>query len=239
MKSVAVVTVTNGSRMQELNNCVDHIVMQTYPVMHYILCDGDFETFLMLREWFETPTRRVCYWDGFIGGKGLEGRKWLAASAMLVNEEVTFFCNDDDWYKPNHVETIMEQINKGYDWAYSLRSIYDKEGSYLFDDNCEALGEYHHAFNTDNQHFVDWCMWGMKTDVLKQLAVILAQKGYGIDRVFYNNARNLFPKFIGTGKHTFCFRLGGNEYSVIKEFFEIGNLQILKKFNNKIPWITT
>ena len=237
MKTAAVVTVTNGKREIELFQCVGSILEQTYPVTHYILCDGDIEVFEKIK--VNYPSCKVCYWDGKIGGKDLEGRRWLAAAPHLINEDVTFFCNDDDWYEPNHVETIMAKINSGYDWAYSFRKIHDKEGNFLFDDNCEALGEVSDTWNIPGHHFVDWCMWGMKTDCLKQISAIFSNKGWGIDRVFYDNAKRIFPNFIATGLHTFCFRLGGNEYSVQKEFFEQGNAEMLRRFNGKLPWIIT
>ena len=237
MKTAAVVTVTNGKRPWELANCVASIKAQTYPCQHYILCDEDFNKFAELKRLY--PEVLLCYWDAAIGGKDLEGRRWLAAAPHLVNEDVTFFCNDDDWYEANHVQTIMEKINSGHDWAYSFRKIYDKEGTFLFDDNCEALGEVHPVWVNNDHYFVDWCMWGMKTECLKQISAVFSNKGWGIDRVFYDNAKRIFPNFIATGLHTFCFRLGGNEYSVQREFFERGNAEILKRFNGKLPWIIT
>jgi hypothetical protein len=239
MKTAAVVTVTNGKRPGELLNCIMSVASQTYTVTHYILCDGDYQTFVDIRNIHGNGCVKVCYWDGQIGGKDLEGRRWLAAAPHLINEDVTFFCNDDDWYEVNHVQTIMEKINSGHDWAYSFRKIFDKEGAFLFDDNCEALGEVHPVWVNNNHYFVDWCMWGMKTECLKQISAVFSNKGWGIDRVFYDNAKRIFPNFIATGFHTFCFRLGGNEYSVQKEFFEKGNAEILSRFNGKLPWIIT
>jgi len=149
-----------------------------------------------------------------------------------------FFCNDDDWYKLNHVQSIMENIEQGYDWVYTLRSVYDKEGNYLLDDNCEALGELHDCYQAPGHRFVDWCMWGMKTPVLKALANVLSEPGWGGDRKFYEAARQFFPNFTWSGERTFCFRLGGNEYSVKQDFFEIGNYTMNGKYDNQLPWLT-
>jgi hypothetical protein len=235
LKTAAVVTVTNGKRPWELSNCIASVKAQTYPVVHYIVCDEGFNQYAELRRLY--PELRICYWDGFVGGKDVEGRRLYAASSFLVNEEVTFFCNDDDWYKPNHVQSIMTKIEEGYDWAYCLRSVYDKEGNYLLDDDCEALGELHDCWQADGHRFVDWCMWGMKTPLLKALANVLSQSGWGGDRKFYEVARQAFQNFTWSGERTFCFRLGGNEYSVTKDFFEKGNYTMLGKYNGKLPWI--
>ena len=235
MKTAAVVTVTNGKRPWELSNCIASVKAQTYPVVHYIVCDEGFNQYAELRRLY--PELRICYWDNFVGGKDVEGRRLYAASALLVNEDVTFFCNDDDWYKPNHVQSIMSKIDEGYDWAYCLRSVYDKDGAYVLDDDCEALGELHDCWQAQGHRFVDWCMWGMKTENLKMIASVLAQPGWGGDRKFYATAKQVFPKFTWSGERTFCFRLGGNEYSVDRGFFEKGNYTMLRKYDNKLPWL--
>jgi hypothetical protein len=180
----------------------------------------------------------MCYWDAKIGGNGYAGQRWLAAAPQLITEDVTFFCNDDDWYSPDHVKSIMDKIDEGYDWAYSLRSVHDKEGNFLFDDNCEALGELHDTWNIPGHRFVDWCMWGMKTEYLKQLAILLNRPDPTVDRQFYQAATRIVPKFAATGKHTFHFRMGGS-CGVQPEFFIEGNKRILEKFDGKLPWITT
>ena len=97
MKTAAVVTVTNGKRPLELEQCIKSVYSQTYACQHYILCDDNFNQFVELRRLY--PHVRLCYWDTKIGGKDLEGRRWLAAAPHLINEEVTFFCNDDDWFE--------------------------------------------------------------------------------------------------------------------------------------------
>jgi len=235
LKTAAVVTVTNGKRPWELSNCIASVKAQTYPVVHYIVCDEGFNQYAELRRLY--PELRICYWDSYVGGKDVEGRRLYAASAFLVNEDVTFFCNDDDWYKPNHVQSIMAKIDEGYDWAYCLRSVYDKDGVYVLDDDCEALGELHDCWQAQGHRFVDWCMWGMKTENLKMIASVLAQPGWGGDRKFYATAKQVFPKFTWSGERTFCFRLGGNEYSVDRGFFEKGNYTMLQKYDNKLPWL--
>jgi glycosyltransferase involved in cell wall biosynthesis len=236
MKTAAVVTVTNGKRPKELEQCVASISSQTYKAKHYILCDGDWDDYMAIR-WLY-PTLKVCFWDAPIGGNGWAGQRWLSAAPHLVTEDVTFFCNDDDWYEENHVQTIMEKIKAGYDWAYSFRKIHDQEGNFLLLDNCEALGEESSVWNIPNHHFVDWCMWGMKTNLLKQISIVLNDPNPQVDRMFYATAKQVFPHFTSTKQHTFNFRIGGT-CGVQKEFFEIGNLEMLKRFDNKLPWIIT
>jgi len=236
MKTAAVVTVTNGKRPEQLTSCVKSIADQLYPVTHYILCDGEYDTFTKIRD--DYMSAKVCYWDSKIGGNGWAGQRWLSAAPNLITEDVTFFCNDDDWYEENHVQTIMEKIEAGYDWAYSFRKIHDEEGNFICEDNCEALGEAADVWNVPGHRFVDWCMWGMRTDLLKQISIVLNNPSPQVDRMFYTTAKQLFPNFAGTNQHTFNFRLGGT-CGVQREFFEFGNGEMLKRFNGKLPWILT
>lgn len=235
MRTAAVVTVTNGKRMDQLIQCRNSIANQTYPCEHYILCDSDLDVFLDIDKRFSA---RVCYWDNQIGGNGWAGQRWLAAAPHLITEDVTFFCNDDDWYEENHVQTIMDRIEQGYDWAYSFRKIHDQEGNFVCLDNCEALGEAADTWNIPGHRFVDWCMWGMKTNLLRQISIVLNDPSPQVDRTFYATAKQLFPHFTSTNQHTFNFRLGGT-CGVQKEFFEFGNGEMLKRFNGKLPWILT
>ena len=235
MKTAAVVTVTNGKRPWELANCIASIKAQTYPCQHYILCDQNFNKFAELKRLY--PDVILCYWDAKIGGDGFLGQRWCAAAPHMINEDVTFFCNDDDWYEENHVQTIMEKIEEGYDWSYSFRKVCDSKGAFLFNDNCEALGEASPVWVDPNHHFVDFCMWGMKTECLKQISSVVSRPGPDYDRHFYALAKQAFPKFAATLKHTFNFRLGGG-CGVQKEFFEMGNAEMLKRHNGTLPWIT-
>ena len=129
--TAAVVTVTSGR--EELERCVESIEAQTYQVaMHHIVTDAivSFNDYQALRKRYCSDKRSVSFWDGRIGGLGLEGRRLFAAAPYLVNEDVLFMLPDDDWFKPNHVESLMNIIADGKDWAYSLMSVYDKAVSY-------------------------------------------------------------------------------------------------------------
>jgi len=234
LRTAAVVTVTNGKRPWELSNCIASIKAQTYPCQHYVLVDNNFALSAELKRIY--PEVKVCHWDAKIGGDGWAGQRWLSAAPHLITEDVTFFCNDDDWYEANHVQTIMEKIEAGYDWAYSFRKICDQKGAFLFNDHCEALGEAADVWNVPGHRFVDWCMWGMRTDLLKQISIVLNNPSPQVDRMFYATAKQLFPNFTSTNQHTFNFRLGGT-CGVQKEFFEAGNAEMLKRHNGVLPWV--
>jgi hypothetical protein len=202
-----------------------------------LFTDGiiSFDAYLEMAKKYRSDKRFVCYWDRKTG-KG--GNHLTSAAPHLVTEDITFFVFDDDWYKPNHVESLVNIIKEGNDWAYSFRSIYDKDGEYLFDDICESLGEEHWAWNMEGHHFAETSSVAMKTQLYRNLSNCYQSKEWGPDRLFYQHAKQLYPKFKGSKQHTVCFRLGGNPGSVTKEFFEYGNQFILDKYNGQLPWVT-
>lgn len=233
--TVAVVIITSGRK--ELEKCVNSVRCQTYPCSVYIFTDA-----ILSRSEYNAMADKysschVSYWATKIGGKDLEGRRLIAAAPHLINEDITMFLMDDDWYKPNHVENAVKIIEQGHDWTFSFRSIYDKEGNYLFDDNCESLGEYSDCWNTPGERFAETSSVAMKTPAYRNLANVYNIKGFGVDRHFYKLAKQMYPNVKGTGKHTMCFRLGGNEMSVQQDFFVAGNAEMLRRHNGNLPWV--
>jgi hypothetical protein len=128
----------------------------------------------------------------------------------------------------------VNKIQEGNDWAYSLRKIYDKNGNYLCDDNCESLGKWPVFFNNEVFH-IDTSSFAIRRDV----AVRIGHAWYGqwgADRQFFGALRNNFPKFDCSNDYTMCYRLDGNPNSVTHEFFENGNAASAEKYSTNFPW---
>jgi glycosyltransferase involved in cell wall biosynthesis len=235
MMSAAVVTVSNGRKT--LDRTIQSVVAQTHPCKHYLALDGiiSFDEFVALKN--KHPQSEVLWCSQKVGGPMLEGRRLLAAMSYLVKEDVIFFLNDDDWYEPDHVESLMKIIKSGCDWAYSHRQIYDQNGQYVCHDLCESLGEEHDVWNSPRHRFVETCSIAMKTEIMVQLAQVYWPAGYGPDRVFYHHAKQLFPNFRGSKKATMCFTVDGNDMSVKSDFFLLGNQHMKEKYPDGMPWL--
>jgi hypothetical protein len=152
----------------------------------------------------------------------------------LVNADIICYLDEDNWYEPCHINKLVEKIQNGNDWAYSLRKIYSKESEYLCDDNCESLGKWPVYFNNQVFH-IDTSSFAIKRDI----AVRIGHAWYGqwgADRQFFSNLSMHFPKFDCTYAHTLCYRLDGNPNSVTKEFFDQGNEVMRKKYGDVFPW---
>lgn len=235
---VLVITPTTGA--PELVDAVESVQKQTYKdVEHLLVVDG---------QEFESRTRRVldnvvtlpeiCVLPYNTGGGGFYGHRIMAAFSHLVNHDYVLFLDQDNWYEPDHVESLIKEIKQfNLDWAYSLRKIYNKEKEYLCDDNCESLGRWPVWVN-EGAYLIDVSSYCFKTSFLRNVGHIW-DFGWGADRRFYTILKDNLKhqNYTCTGKHTLNYRLGGNEGSVQAEFFTEGNKRTMEKYNGKLPWL--
>ena len=229
---VAVVTPTIGSKT--LKKCIDSVDKQTYKdLTHYVFVDGN-----QFREGVDKltnglPNIQRVYLEENVG-KGWYGHRVYAASSFLVNADVICYLDEDNWFDIHHVEDLVGVLKKGNDWAYSLRKIYDKDGEFICNDECESLGRWPIYFD-DRAFHIDTSSFAVRRDV----AVRVGHAWYGqwgADRQFYKVLSAHFPNYDCTNSNTLCYRLDGNENSVKPEFFENGNAINLKKYNGIYPW---
>ena len=232
---VAVVTPTIGN--PKLVDCLASVDKQTYQdITHYIFIDGK-EHVSNVEEMLEgaTKVKTVVLEENV--GKGWYGHRVFAACSFLVNADIIVYLDEDNWFEPCHVEKLVAKINEGFDWAYSLRKIYDKDGNFLCEDNCESLGKWPVYFNNEVFH-IDTSSFAVKRDC----AVRIGHAWYGqwgADRQFFSNLSKFFPKFDCTNVHTSCYRLDGNPNSVTKEFFDKGNQTMQERYGDNLPWKST
>jgi glycosyltransferase involved in cell wall biosynthesis len=232
---VAVVTPTIGT--VHLAKCIDSVQNQTYENMtHYIFMDGE-HTFENIKPYlFTSAGKRTIKTTALQEniGKGWYGHRVYAACSFLVNADVICYLDEDNWIEPCHVEKIVNKLEEGNDWVYSLRKIHDKDGNFLCEDNCESLGKWP-VFSNPNAYHIDTSCYGVRRDV----AVRIGHAWYGqwgADRQFFAAIKQHFPNFGCTNVHTVGYRLDGNPNSVTKEFFEEGNAINDKKYNGEFPW---
>lgn len=231
---VAVITPTIGSKL--LSKCLESVDKQTYEnLTHYIFSDGmeNFDRIAKLQVG-ATKTKNIALEENI--GKGWYGHRVYAACSFLVNADIICYLDEDNWYEDNHVERLVSKIQEGYDWSYSLRKIYDKDGNYICNDNCESLGKWPVFFNNETFH-IDTSSFAVRRDV----AVRIGHAWYGqwgADRQFFGALKHHFPKFACTNEYSMCYRLDGNPNSVTADFFKQGNDASLKKYpDGQFPWL--
>lgn len=234
---VAVVTPTIGS--PELKKCLNSVQEQTYEdLVHYVFLDGKQhydKIHPMLYDAAGRRTIKTVELEDNVGKGGWYGHRVYAACSFLVNADLIVYQDQDNWMEPDHVESLVKLIQeKNLSWAYSLRKIYDKDEHFICEDNCESLGKWPVWFN-QQVHHIDTNSLAVKTEVATKVGHAWHGQ-WGADRVFFHTMAKYFTEFDCTKQYTSCYRLGGNEGSVQKDFFIEGNAKMNLLYNNKFPW---
>jgi len=230
---VAVVTPTIGATT--LRQCIESVETQTYDdLTHYIVLDGEEEHGDEIWNKLQDATRIKTIRLQENIGKGWYGHRVYAACGFLVNADVICYLDEDNWFESNHIEKLVERIKKGVDWAFSLRKIFDKDGNFVTEDNCESLGQWPIYFNKDAFH-IDTSSFMIKADIARKLGPAWYGQ-WGADRQFFNALKQYFPSYSCSREYSLCYRLDGNPNSVNIEFFEKGNAENKKNYPNGFPW---
>jgi len=233
---VAVVTPTIGS--DHLRQCLESVQNQTYQnLTHYVFLDGQKYFDKINPFLYEVSGKReiktIKLEDNV--GKDWYGHRVYSACSFLVNADAICYLDEDNWYESNHVEEIVKTLEKGNDWSFSLRKIYDKDGNFICEDNCESLGKWPVYFN-DSIFHVDTSSFGVRINV----AVNIGHSWYGkwgADRQFFETVKKYFTKYDCTKQYSSCYRLDGNPNSVTADFFQKGNEINHSRHNGQWPWL--
>ncbi len=225
--TVTVITPTLGKH-HILYDAVCSVGAQDYKnVKHLLVYDGKNESGIIYNG------VDVCTLPYNTGGDGFYGHRIFAAFSHLINTDFVCFLDEDNWFEPNHVSSLVQSFDTSIAFAHSLRKIYTLQKEFVCEDNCEALGE-HHVFHSESQHLVDTSSYMFRTQFLRQ-AGHLWDHGWGADRRFFHAVKDQV-KYTCSGQYTLCYRLSGNANSVSADFFKQGNEAMQRKYGDKFPW---
>lgn len=239
-KSVTVITPTIGS--SKLADAVSSVCNQTYKnVEHLLVVDGeqykDAVYDIALEAKSNLPTVQILPYNTGKTGGNFYGHRIYAGIPHLVNSDYIFFLDEDNWYDPDHVKSLVEVLDRGNNFVHSLRKIYNPDKSFVCDDNCEALGKWPIYFShKDPQYLVDTSSFAFERKFLQQTCH-LWHSGWGGDRRYLYSVMQQ-AKWDSSNKHTLCYRLDGNPGSVTADFFIKGNEEQMKHYNGELPWLT-
>lgn len=233
-KFAVVVVPTTGAA--DLRLCIESVLAQSYPDTHlFVVCDGpEFlpaVTTILAR--FDSPAIRLMTLPANVGAQGFYGHRIFAAASHLVSEDYVLFLDQDNWFDADHVATLVSLIeSKDLAWAYSLRKICDKDGSFVCNDDCESLGKWPAWTGI---HHVDTNSYCLRRDVAVGVSTVW-HGGWGQDRIFYKALDRNFPNYECSGKYSVNYRLGGNPNAVTADFFERGNASMTPRLDGTYPW---
>lgn len=236
--NVAVITPTIGTKYLEKN--LESVFNQSYKkLQHVVVCDGP------QYEYSVTPITKKFNVNPLLlpentGSGGYNGHRIYAAIPYLINADYFIFLDEDNWIEPNHVESLVDAV-QGYDWAFSLRKIIDKNDQYICNDDCESLGLWHTCLSKQ-EFFVDVGCYFLPKRVAIQTSPIWyrrarhPQEQPEVDRLLIQVLRQNNLKYQTSGEYTLNYRVGNRVDSVQSEFFLQGNEALKKLYNNEFPW---
>ena len=228
MSRIMVITPTTGK--DTLDKAVYSVQNQTIKTEHLVVTDGP-EATGKVAEWLGlTRNFTTITLPENVGGNGWYGHRIYAAMPLMVNADYILFLDEDNWFEPNHVETMINKIkSKDLMWAHSLRRIINERDEYVCDDDCEALGRYP-TFYDHNVSFVDTNCYCFRREFLVGVAHHFYGQ-WGADRQFYTAVSKSLPSFGCTGEATVNYRAPER----LHQMFRDGNEQ-MKKAYGELPW---
>lgn len=180
---------------------------------------------------------------GAAAGGPFYGHRIFAGFSHLVNASYVLFLDEDNWYEPNHVETLVSALaqteGRKIQFVHSLRKIHAEDGSFICEDNCESLGVFP-TFHDPNVRLIDTSCFAFRREFLVQTGH-LWHSGWGGDRryleaVIKSHGGPDIPLYATTGLSTVAYRLGNNPNSPKREFFEKGNAEMATRYPERFPW---
>lgn len=234
MSTVTVVIPTTGA--DTLDQAIQSVRSQTHEdIRCWVVIDGPQFANAARGIASRYPDIRVMQLPENVGADGFYGHRVYAATSFLINTDYVLFLDQDNWFDRDHVSTMIQTMeSRNADWAYSLRRVCGRDGTYLLDDDCESLGHWP-AWVNDQAYLVDTSCYCLKRDVVTKIGAAWYGK-WGQDRVFLANAKHYFPAHACTGRATLNYRLDGNPGSVTQDFFVQGNAAMRQRYPGGFPW---
>jgi len=244
--TVAVVTATTGH--EKLVNCLRSVQRQTYAqIEHFVVVDGP--------EWQERVQEAITQVQPFVrpvhvvqlpqatGRNNWSGHRIYGALPYLVNSEYVAYLDDDNWFDPDHVESLMSAIRQTQSrWAFSLRKICDIGGKLVTLDNCESLGNLHHVFHNKDLFHIDTNCYLLHRELAVECSPIWYRKGRwpqgkpGPDTLVCHALLKRHPQTCTSRNHTVNYTVGGHPEILTFEFFLRGNQAMRVRYPRGLPW---
>jgi glycosyltransferase involved in cell wall biosynthesis len=231
---VTVITPTTGAPY--LRQAIESVNNQTYDnIQHLVVVDGQPKGRVIAREYPHIDLIDLPYPTGL---DRFNGHRIYGASVYLAKGDLVCFLDEDNYYDTTHIESLVNTIQRGNDWAFSLRKIVDKENNYVCNDDCESLGKWESCIG---DYFVDVGCFFLPKLLAIQLSPIWYRKAREpgvpeVDRMLTHVLRNNNLKYDTNGDYTLNYRTGNTQLSVQSEFFLQGNKKMLEKYNGDLPW---
>ena len=232
---ITIITPTTGASCAR--QALDSVKEQTYDnIQHLVVVDGTPNAKVILDDYPNTDKIFLPY---ATGKDQYNGHRIYGAMTYIAKGDFLCFLDEDNWYEPNHIETLVKVIEKSNKWAYALRKIVDQEGKYICNDDCESLGKWESVIK---DKFID-----VNCFMIPKVAALgfspywyrrarHPQEQPEVDRILSPFMMQNFAEFDTNGDYSVNYRVASRGDSVQAEFFLKGNEVMLKQYNGNLPW---
>jgi len=243
--SVTIVTATIGHPF--LSRCLKSVQDQTFARReHFVVSDG-----IEHRDKVNQAVATLTSVRGSVsvlslpyptGKLGWCGHRIYAAMSLLCNAEFVCFLDDDNWFEPDHIASLVSGIRASDAmWGFSLRRIFDADGNFVAPDNCESLGNLHPVFADDSDRLIDTNCYLLRREVAVACAPIwyrpaVPADGLPADRTVTQFLLKEFPRLYCSRRHTVNYTAGSNPSSVQPDYFVQGNRLMQQRYPDGPPW---
>ena len=233
-KTVAVITSTIGR--PELTLAIESVQNQTYPCKHYVFVDGNIFCDKANSILAQFPNVVPIYLPMNTSKNRILNGAINAAAAFLVEEDIICYLDDDNQLREDHVESLVNVIEQGADFAYSLHAFYDLNHQFICNDDFESLGSWtkeihffsdikinniqqsiHLIFNTNGEH-IDTNCYAVPREIAQKVAHSWYIPYFG-DRTFFSAINALDLKGETSGKYTVKYTVDFNKMIAVRRFF--------------------
>lgn len=236
---VSVITATTGN--PKLRRAIESVQAQTYPrVEHVVVIDGTSgaESVRAMLPSARKHDIQVIPLPFNTGADGYNGHRIYAACIYLANGRYISFLDEDNWFEPHHIESLMRLIEmKGLEWAHALRNIVDADGRFVARDDCESLGAWP-IWNDPGSHLVDMNCYLIRRDIAVGASPVFHRRIYDLSPDF-DLCRFLLgaaKRFDTNGDYTVNYATANTANSVRSDFFTTGNRAMSERYRGNFPW---
>lgn len=240
---VSIVTPTTG--YPGLTRAIEGVQAQTYPnIEHLVVVDGPDAERAVRAMLGDTPRHPVHLLPlpYNTGAGSYNGHRIYGAAMYLVNGRYVCFLDEDNWFDPDHIASMMKAItSRGLQWCYSLRKIAGSDGRVLGRDDCQSLGRWP-TWNNPESHLVDTSCYLIRFDIALSLGVIWYRRArpiVGPEFVLCRALMDGYPEYDTSSRYTVNYMEGRNKHSATWPFFELGNAEMKLRYPDGFPWSAT
>lgn len=238
--SITVVTPTIGGA--GLARAVRSVQAQSYARLdHLVVADGPEAEAAVRKVLPDDPCRPVHLMTlpFNTGGGGFNGHRIYGASVYLTQGRYIAFLDEDNAFEPDHIQMLMDLIEeKGLAWAYSLRSLIDRDGGVIGHDDCESLGRWS-TWDNQSVHLIDMNCYAMRRDVAIAAVPLLFRRcrdQEAADVALCGALMAQAPAFDCTGRYSVRYTVESSDISVRSDFFMRGNAVMRQRYGDNFPW---